>query len=99
MTDLTDRLRGAVSNDGNDGQLLEDAVDEIERLTAENTALEVRVGSFLCERSSEIERLNAERDTLRTAIQQTLAENGHLADGDVCTLKILKDALLTGETP
>ncbi|MCR4319710.1 MAG: hypothetical protein NUV74_05165 [Candidatus Brocadiaceae bacterium] len=30
---------------------------------------------------------------LRAAIRQTLADNGHLADGDVCTLRILKDAL------
>jgi len=29
----------------------------------------------------------------REAIQQTIAENGHLADGDVCTLKSLKEAL------
>jgi hypothetical protein len=35
----------------------------------------------------------AQRDGLISAIQQTLAENGHLADGDVCTLKGLKDAL------
>ncbi len=34
-----------------------------------------------------------ERDELAAAIQQTLDENGHLADGDVCTLKVLKDAL------
>lgn len=34
-----------------------------------------------------------ERDELAAAIRQTLDENGHLADGDVCTLKVLKDAL------
>lgn len=34
-----------------------------------------------------------ERDVLAAAIRQTLNENGHLADGDVCTLKVLKDAL------
>lgn len=34
-----------------------------------------------------------ERDKLVSAIFQTLEENGHLADGDVCTLKVLKDAV------
>lgn len=37
-----------------------------------------------------------ERDELAAAIRQTLDENGHLADGDVCTLKALKDALSKG---
>ena len=35
-----------------------------------------------------------EIERLRAAIRQTLEENGHVADGDVCTLKVLKDALL-----
>jgi hypothetical protein len=35
---------------------------------------------------SEIERL-------RSAMQQTIDENGHLADGDTCTLIVLKRAL------
>ena len=34
-----------------------------------------------------------QRDELAEAIRLTLDENGHLADGDVCTLKRLKDAL------
>ena len=34
-----------------------------------------------------------QRDDLAEAIRLTLDENGHLADGDVCTLKRLKDAL------
>lgn len=34
-----------------------------------------------------------QRDDLMAAIRLTLDENGHLADGDVCTLKRLKDAL------
>ena len=34
-----------------------------------------------------------QRDELIAAIRQTLNDNGHLADGDVCTLKVLKDAL------
>lgn len=30
---------------------------------------------------------------LKRAIKATLRQNGHLADGDDCTLKLLKDAL------
>ncbi len=41
-------------------------------------------------RTSELER---ENEAMRAAIQQTLMENLHLADGDVCTLKRLKDAI------
>jgi len=37
--------------------------------------------------------LAAENDRLRAAIQQTLDENGHLADGEVCTLILLKRAI------
>lgn len=49
------------------------------------------------------ERSEAEkqRNDLTEAIRLTLDENGHLADGDVCTLKRLKDALAkvsAGET-
>ncbi len=35
----------------------------------------------------------AERDQLRAAINQTLSENGHLADGDNCTLIHLKRSI------
>jgi len=35
-----------------------------------------------------------ERDELAAAIQQTLDENGHLADGENCTLIVLKRALM-----
>lgn len=35
-----------------------------------------------------------ERDELAAAVRQTLDNNIHLADGEVCTLKSLKDALL-----
>ena len=37
--------------------------------------------------------LLGEIDMLRGAIRQALAENGHLADGDNCTLIVLKRAL------
>ena len=34
-----------------------------------------------------------QRDMLLAAIQQTLDENGHLADGENCTLIVLKRAI------
>ena len=43
--------------------------------------------------ADELAVVRAQRDELAGAIRQTLNENGHLADGDVCTLKVLKDAL------
>ena len=42
---------------------------------------------------AEIERLNAQVATLKSAIKQTLDENGHLADGNNCTLIRLKRAM------
>lgn len=41
-------------------------------------------------------QLEREVQRLRAAIEQTLDENGHLADGDNCTLIVLKRAI---ETP
>lgn len=41
------------------------------------------------------EAVENENRRLRTAIQQTLDENGHLADGENCTLIVLKRALKT----
>jgi len=35
-----------------------------------------------------------ERNELADAIRQTLTENAHLTDGEICTLKRLKDVLL-----
>jgi hypothetical protein len=36
---------------------------------------------------------NVERLRLKDAIEITLRQNAHLADGDVCTLKVLKDSI------
>lgn len=44
---------------------------------------------------ADILALHAENERLRSAIQQTLDENGHLADGENCTLIVLKRALKT----
>jgi hypothetical protein len=41
----------------------------------------------------------AEIERLRAAIRQTLDENGHLADGDVCTLILLKRAIEVPNAP
>lgn len=40
-----------------------------------------------------IEAMESERDKFRAAIQKTIDENGHLADGDNCTLIELKRAI------
>lgn len=45
------------------------------------------------------EILSAEVENLRSAIRNTLNENAHLADGDVCTLSELKSALRKSGTP
>ena len=39
------------------------------------------------------QKLERERDALREAILETIMQNLHLADGDACTLKRLKDAI------
>lgn len=44
-------------------------------------------------RNTEVHNINRAREILRAAICQTLDANGHLADGDVCTLMPLKLAL------
>lgn len=44
-------------------------------------------------RNNEAHHLNREREILRAAICQTLDANGHLADGENCTLLPLKLAL------
>lgn len=43
----------------------------------------------------EIARLRTQRDYLLSAARKTLTENGHLADGDDCTLRALKTAVVT----
>lgn len=39
------------------------------------------------------EKLKKQRDELLAAAKQTIEENLYLADGDNCTLKVLKDAI------
>lgn len=51
----------------------------------------------LCAEAMESQAAEIER--LRAAIVQTLNENGHLADGDNCTLIALKRAMPDWELP
>ena len=46
-----------------------------------------------------VEELHDEAMILRQAIRQTLYANGHLADGEICTLLALKVALREVGTP
>ena len=70
----------------------------LEKIVAHGGTLPRRLEAMTNWERSEAEK---QRDELAEAIRLTLDENGHLADGDVCTLKRLKDALAkvgAGET-
>jgi hypothetical protein len=57
---------------------------------------------FFCAPIGAVHAVNAlcdEVERLRAAIIQTLNENGHLADGDNCTLIALKRAMPDWELP
>jgi hypothetical protein len=50
--------------------------------------------SDACDRNAElVAEAKKQNEAMRAAIQETLMENLHLADGDTCTLKRLKDAI------
>lgn len=53
----------------------------------------------LRDQNHSVQRIIADRDTLADAIRRTIEENRHLADGDVCTLRGLIDALAILEKP
>lgn len=70
------------------------AREEIERLQCAG----IHSCSDICQRPNcvlrrEIKAVTEQRDRLAEAIRLTLMENLHLADGDQCTLKCLKDAI------
>lgn len=44
---------------------------------------------------AEVARLRTQRDDILAAARRTLDENGHLADGEICTLIVLKRAVET----
>jgi predicted nucleic acid-binding Zn-ribbon protein len=76
-------------------------LDEIERARAQvdvaNAAMQAAVSKaqWQARTNHEMNQLCAENERLRDAIRQTLEENGHLADGENCTLIVLKRALMT----
>lgn len=55
--------------------------------------LEHVVGDELQSAINRAEKAEHQRDDLLAAVKQIIEENGHLADGDICTLKVLKDAI------
>lgn len=63
---------------------------EVDRL---KSLLTKWMGGVSISRHGYVEGLQRERDELREAIRETIMENLHLADGDDCTLKMLKDAI------
>ena len=64
--------------------------DLLEKIVALGSTLPRRLEAMTNWERSEAE---TQRNDLVDAIRRTLDENGHLADGDVCTLKRLKDVL------
>lgn len=88
--ELIAELRHRASEVGegwSDHKMMLRAADEIERL--QNTLREIY-------QQPDVLALLREATALRAAIQKTLDENGHLADGDNCTLVHLVRAI---ETP
>lgn len=63
--------------------------EELARQKACNQDMVVTVHSL----TQQLAAANGMVERMRDAIQQTLDENGHLADGDTCTLILLKRAL------
>jgi len=58
---------------------------------AADAAKEPKVGKFFRETAQALDGLLTQYNRLHGAVETTLAENLHLADGDQCTLKILRD--------
>ncbi len=69
------------------------ALEAADKRIAELESGWVACHAQLAESCDERYKLERKLAVAREAIQQTIAENGHLADGDVCTLKSIKEAL------
>ena len=72
------------------------ASDQLTKVTGERDRLDDQLDHILLRLGKTQERMiDAERqlDRLEAEIRLTIMENVHLADGDVCTLKRLKDAI------
>lgn len=73
--------------------------DLSEQLTAERALVDHLTEAYDNDTQAELAawkllaEVRRERDELREVIRQTIMENLHLADGDDCTLKMLKDAI------
>ena len=76
-----------------------DAAEEISRMRCERETMQEAISAQAKRIDSLMVELNIARERsrgitrLEDAIKTTLDENGHLADGDNCTLIILKRAL------
>lgn len=81
--------------------------DELDRLRAEVASLQGRLDarieqlheseSYGFRLTQQLAAANGRVEMLSEAIQQTLDENRHLADGDICTLILLKRAIRKSE--
>lgn len=79
------------SNQAN--ELDEEMSKELQAEIEEQARLLGMSGSREAKLLARINFLEMEVDRLTSAIRQTLAENAHLADGDSCTLLVLKHAI------
>ena len=69
-------------------------METLTQLDVANAAMQEAVSKAQWQ-AHELNKLSAENERLRDAIRKTLDENGHLADGENCTLIVLKRALMT----
>lgn len=88
-SDLIDDLRSRI-NPAYAAQLGTESYER--RLCAEALESLMAEQETLCD---ELARLRTQRDYIMSAARRTLHENGHLADGDNCTLIVLKRAFET----
>ena len=72
------------------------ASDQLAKVTEQRDRLDDQVDHILLRLGRIQERMidaERQRDRLEAEIRLTIMENVHLADGDLCTLKRLKDAI------
>lgn len=63
------------------------------KLKGKLSAFEEEMGELIADQTKALKEANDRVEELEAAIAKTLDENGHLADGDICTLIDLKQAL------
>jgi len=75
-------------------EILRSATNQLGNAWLEDTNIRDAVNANKEESTfDEVVRVVYQRNELLAAAKQTIDENGHMADGDVCTLKVLKDAI------